>query len=72
MTETVTHTWDIAQAIALDTDLDEELALISLDMAQNALPADRSREGLPFGPLQAVPADANAYARLAAWLGRAV
>ncbi|TQF02567.1 TIGR03086 family protein [Kitasatospora acidiphila] len=70
--EAVTHTWDIAQAVALDAALDEELALISLDMAQKALPAERSREGLPFGPLQAVPADANGYARLAAWLGRAV
>ncbi|MCC9308414.1 TIGR03086 family metal-binding protein [Kitasatospora sp. RB6PN24] len=68
--EAVTHTWDIAQTIGLDTALDEELALISLDVAQKALPADRSREGLPFGPLQDVPADANAYARLAGWLGR--
>ncbi|WP_329565547.1 TIGR03086 family metal-binding protein [Kitasatospora sp. NBC_01266] len=69
--EAATHTWDIAQVVTPHTALDEELALVSLGIAEKVLPAERSREGLPFGPLQEVPADADAYARLAGWLGRA-
>jgi uncharacterized protein (TIGR03086 family) len=69
--EAVTHTWDIAQVVAPDTDLDEELALVSLNIAQMVLPAGQSREGMPFAPQQDAPADATPYTRLAAWLGRA-
>jgi uncharacterized protein (TIGR03086 family) len=68
--EAVTHSWDIAQVVTPATALDEELALAALGIATTALPADRDRTGLPFGPLQEVPADADAYSRLAGWLGR--
>ncbi|WP_035844973.1 TIGR03086 family metal-binding protein [Kitasatospora azatica] len=70
--EATTHTWDLVQVVAPGLALDEELAQISLGIAQQALPAERSREGLPFGPAREVPADASAYARLAGWLGREV
>jgi uncharacterized protein (TIGR03086 family) len=68
--EAVTHTWDIARVVAPDIALDEELALVSLGIAEKVLPAELSREGLPFGPRREVPADADAYTRLAGWLGR--
>ncbi|GAA1952085.1 TIGR03086 family metal-binding protein [Kitasatospora viridis] len=72
LTEAVTHTWDIAQVVAPAEALDEELALISLGMAQQVLPADGDRTGSPFAALRAVPAEADAYSRLAGWLGREV
>ncbi|MFE0463904.1 TIGR03086 family metal-binding protein [Kitasatospora sp. NPDC058965] len=68
--EGVTHAWDAAQVVAPELVLDEELAEIALGMAHQALPAERSREGIPFGPVREVPAEAGAYLRLAGWLGR--
>ncbi|GAA2280499.1 TIGR03086 family metal-binding protein [Kitasatospora cystarginea] len=70
--ETVTHSWDIAQVIAPEAELDEELALAALGIAQQVLPADRRGPEVPFGAVQPVPADADAYTRLAGWLGRSL
>ncbi|MCA6094180.1 TIGR03086 family protein [Streptomyces sp. SCA3-4] len=70
--ETVTHTWDLSQAVGHPLPLDQELAELALGWAREFLPAGRRGEGVPFGPVQPAPEGADAYARLAAWLGRTV
>lgn len=70
--ETVAHTWDLSQALGHPLPLDQELGEYALQWARQALTADRRGEGVPFGPVQPAPEGADAYARLAAWLGRAV
>ncbi|MDH6574883.1 TIGR03086 family metal-binding protein [Kitasatospora sp. MAP5-34] len=70
--ELVTHTWDLARATdTAATTLDDELAHVALAFAEYALPAERRGPGVPFGLVRPAPADADAYTRLAAWLGRA-
>jgi uncharacterized protein (TIGR03086 family) len=70
--ETLAHTWDLSRALGHRKPLDEELALIVLPLAHQALPADRRGEEVPFAAVREAPADADAYDRLAAWLGRDV
>jgi uncharacterized protein (TIGR03086 family) len=67
-----THTWDLAQSVDPDADLDPELGAIALAAAQQIAPADRRGPGGPFGPAQPVPAGAGVYDQLAGWLGRKV
>ncbi|MEU9125215.1 TIGR03086 family metal-binding protein [Streptomyces sp. NPDC048506] len=70
--ETVTHTWDIAQVIAPEAELDEALAHTALGIARKVLPPTPRGGEIPFGEVQAVPDDADAYRQLAGWLGRTV
>ena len=70
--ETVTHTWDLSQALGHPLSLDEELAEVILPIAREVLPADSRGEDVPFGTVREAGPDADAYARLAAWLGREV
>ncbi|MEU8527785.1 TIGR03086 family metal-binding protein [Streptomyces sp. NPDC048629] len=70
--EVVTHTWDIAQVIDPEGELDEELGHMALGIAQKVLPAAPRGGELPFGDVQPVPADADVHTRLAGWLGRKV
>ena len=47
------------------------LATWALAISRRILPPEiRGQEGVPFGPVVEVPADAGPYAQLAAWLGR--
>ncbi|WP_261569480.1 hypothetical protein [Frankia gtarii] len=69
--ELTTHAWDLAVATGRTALLDPELAVISLEIARQAVPVE-GREQMPFGPVVEVPADADAYRRLAGHLGRAV
>ncbi|MFF3456476.1 TIGR03086 family metal-binding protein [Streptomyces sp. NPDC002730] len=69
--ETLTHTWDLSQALGHPMALDEELAKVILPIAQQVLPADSRGEGVPFAAVQEAPEGADAYGRLASWLGRA-
>ncbi|GHF12826.1 TIGR03086 family metal-binding protein [Streptomyces morookaense] len=70
--ETVAHTWDLSQALGHPLPLDQELGEYALEWARQKLTADRRGEGVPFGPVRPAPEDADAYGRLAAWLGRTV
>jgi uncharacterized protein (TIGR03086 family) len=67
-----THTWDLAQSVDPDAELDAELGAIALAAARQVAPAERRRPGGPFGPVQPVPAGAGVYEQLAGWLGRKV
>lgn len=67
--EIVAHTWDLSEGVGRPLGLDPELAEFSLAAARESLPDD-SREGRPFKPVLEVGDGADAYARLAAWLGR--
>ncbi|WEO95153.1 TIGR03086 family metal-binding protein [Streptomyces sp. FXJ1.172] len=69
--EIVTHTWDLAEALGHPRELDPELAEFSLANARRVLPDSRPRdERTPFDTRREAAADAGAYDRLAAWLGR--
>lgn len=67
--EIVAHTWDLSEGLGRPLALDPELAEHSLTAARAALP-DGPREGRPFAPAVAAPEGADAYGRMAAWLGR--
>jgi uncharacterized protein (TIGR03086 family) len=69
--EQVTHAWDLARATGSAVGLDQELAGAVLPLAEQLVTPDiRGPEPLPFGSLVEVPADAPAYDRLVAQLGR--
>ncbi|MGW2820733.1 TIGR03086 family metal-binding protein [Streptomyces sp. NPDC001443] len=69
--EIVTHTWDLAEAVGHAFALDPELAEFALATAQRVLPDSRPRdEETPFDTRREAPGGADAYERLAAWLGR--
>lgn len=70
--DTVTHAWDLARALGGEhvRTLDPELAEYALAVAHRAVPAERRGGPTPFAPVREVPEGADAYGRLAAWLGR--
>ncbi|WP_030346650.1 TIGR03086 family metal-binding protein [Streptomyces sp. NRRL S-1022] len=69
--EIVTHTWDLAEAVGHPHELDPELAEFALANAQRVLPDSLPRDArIPFGTRREAPEGADAYGRLAAWLGR--
>jgi uncharacterized protein (TIGR03086 family) len=68
--ETVTHSWDLWDALGRPGNLDPELAGVALGIAQRVLPAERRGPEVPFGDVRPVPADSGPYGELAAWLGR--
>ncbi|BCM69627.1 MULTISPECIES: TIGR03086 family metal-binding protein [unclassified Streptomyces] len=67
--EIVAHTWDLSEAVGRPVPLDAELAEFSLAAAHEALP-EGPRKGRPFDAPVPAPEGADAYGRLAAWLGR--
>ncbi len=73
VTDTFTHSWDLARATGQDTDLDPAFADQLLAASQASIQeAFRGPEGAPFGPEQPAPAAASSADRLAAFLGRTV
>ncbi|WP_432172501.1 TIGR03086 family metal-binding protein [Streptomyces sp. Tue6028] len=69
--EAVTHTWDLSDALGRPLALDPELAEFAFAVARQVLPdAQREDPELPFGSAVPAPEGADAYERLAAWLGR--
>lgn len=68
--ETVTHTWDLAQATGWSGALDEELGEFALGAARQSLPAGRRGGAVPFAAVREAPEGADVYGQLAAWLGR--
>ncbi|GAA5031080.1 TIGR03086 family metal-binding protein [Streptomyces siamensis] len=69
--EAVTHTWDLSDALGRPLALDPELAEFALAVARHVLPdAQREDPELPFDSAVPAPEGADAYERLAAWLGR--
>ncbi|MEV6973889.1 TIGR03086 family metal-binding protein [Kitasatospora sp. NPDC093806] len=70
--ETTTHAWDIARALGSTVPLDERLGEAALAIALAVVPTEPRGGAVPFGPVRPAPADADAYTRLAAHLGREV
>lgn len=66
--EFLVHGWDLAVVTGRTDLLDQDLAATVLDVARQRIPA-AGRENIPFGPVVAVPDDAPATDRLAAWMG---
>ena len=66
-TDVLVHTWDLAQAVGVPAELDEQLCADGVAaLASNDLP----RESGMFGPAYDVAADADAAIRLVAFCGR--
>ena len=73
LNEFVVHSWDVARATGQSTELDPDLAEMSLASLQRSALLARARgEGGPFGVEQPAPDGAGAADRLAAYLGRRV
>jgi uncharacterized protein (TIGR03086 family) len=72
LAELATHTWDLAAASDQLARLDNELATTALEGARAMLKPEYRLmgEGSPFGPELPAPADATAWERLAAFMGR--
>lgn len=71
--EFTVHAWDLAQATGRGVGLDPALAEAAIDWyARNVPEEDRSEDGGPFAPAMPVSDDADAYTRLAAFVGRQV
>ncbi|GLZ49556.1 TIGR03086 family protein [Actinomycetospora sp. NBRC 106375] len=68
--ELTVHAWDLAAATGRSAGLDEELAVAIEENAHRVLPAEPRGGPIPFGPPVDVAADAGAYERVVAWLGR--
>lgn len=68
--EFTAHSWDVAQATGRLADLDPALAERALDGFATFAPADSRDEKGPFGPVVPASDNADAYTRLATYLGR--
>lgn len=68
--EVLVHTWDLATALGLELDWDQELAEAALDSMKMGLPAEPRGDEVPFASVVPTNDDAPAIDRLAAWLGR--
>jgi uncharacterized protein (TIGR03086 family) len=69
--EIATHGWDLAAAIGSTDLLDEQLGEDALACAKaNITSEHREVEGSPLGPEVEPPAEATAWERLAAFMGR--
>ncbi|MFC9631070.1 TIGR03086 family metal-binding protein [Streptomyces mirabilis] len=69
--EAVTHTWDLSESLGRPLVLDPELAEFALGIARRVLPDERRDDvELPFDSAVPAPEGADAYGRLAAYLGR--
>ncbi|MFW2334048.1 TIGR03086 family metal-binding protein [Ilumatobacter sp.] len=68
MLDTLTHAWDLSEALGQDRSMDPALAEATLAAAKMTI-SDDIREGR-FGPAVPIADDAPAHDRLAAFLGR--
>lgn len=73
ITDTFTHSWDLATAIGQDNNLAPQMAEQLLAASRHSIrPEFRTEDGSLFLPEQQAPADANPATQLAAFLGRKV
>ncbi len=70
--EFTVHAWDLAQATGRVSDLDPVLADAELEWYARNVPADTRSDDGPFGPVVEVAEEADAYTRLAGYVGRPV
>jgi uncharacterized protein (TIGR03086 family) len=70
--EFTVHAWDLSRVTGRVSELDPMLAKAALDWYARNVPAHDRPEGGPFAPPVAVAKDADAYTRLAGFLGRPV
>ena len=68
--EVLIHAWDLATALDLAPNWDEDLATEALTTIQMGIPAEGRGEGIPFDPVVPTAPDAPAMDRLVAWVGR--
>jgi uncharacterized protein (TIGR03086 family) len=71
ITELLGHGWDLARATGQPADFPEDVAERGLTAARDQLRDRPAGPDAPFAPMAAIPDDAPAIDRLAAFLGRA-
>jgi uncharacterized protein (TIGR03086 family) len=70
--EFTVHAWDLSRVTGRGSDLDPLLAEAALSWYSLNVPADARPAGGPFAPAVIVDCDADAYSRLAGFVGRHV
>lgn len=70
--EFTVHAWDLSRVTGRGDELDPLLAKAAFDWFSRNVPADDRAKDCPFAPPVAVADDANAYTRLAGFVGRSV
>ena len=68
--DVLVHGWDLAKATGQDSKIDSALAEQMLSFARQAINDQMGTRAPRIGPEVAIPADADASARLVAYLGR--
>ena len=68
--EILIHAWDLASALDLAPNWDEDLASEALATIQMGIPSEGRGEDMPFDPVVPTAPDAPAMDRLVAWVGR--
>ncbi len=72
VSEVTVHTWDLATALGVRVDWDDDVVGGALFAMEQALPASQrgADNGVPFGDVVPTADDAPAIDRLVAWVGR--
>lgn len=71
ISEVLVHTWDLAKAIGVEVDWDQDLAAAVLDGVKMGLPVEgREDPEMPFDPVVQIPVGAPAMDQLLAFMGR--
>ena len=68
--EFTVHAWDLSRVTNGRSQLDPALAVAALDWYSRNVPAEGRSEGGPFAPALPASDDADAYTKLAAYVGR--
>lgn len=64
------HSWDLAMALGLRPDWEQDLAEAGLAVVRLGIPAEGRGLEVPFDPVVPTAEDAPAMDRLVAWMGR--
>lgn len=70
--ELATHGWDLATAIGVPFELDDDLLRPALEVAQFGLPADQRNGEVPFGPVIDAGPEAPVLLELVGWFGHPI
>ncbi len=70
ISEVLAHTWDLATALDIEIDWDQELAEAALGSMKMGLPAEPRGGEVPFAAVVPTNTDAPAIDQLVAWVGR--
>lgn len=68
--EILVHTWDLATALDVEPEWDDEIVTDAIVTLQMGIPAEGRGPDMPFDPVRPTADDAPPIHRLVAWVGR--